>query len=195
MVWHAKQVPPDNKNYIDLNVFCHTRAAYERLVGFNAELKRLGDWDLILRSAQGARSVPYLLSHYYSRKANNSISATADLQGPLQAIIYKRALPSENNKNPRSWIMQQPGVSKPLQNFVTVVIPNYGSLPELLECIKSVFIYPTSEICFTLPLSTTTLPAMFRRLFKSCQTIALSVSFIMGETMDLPTQKPGHTRR
>jgi GT2 family glycosyltransferase len=128
-----------NVNYIDLNVFCHTRAAYERLGGFDAGLNRLGDWDLILRYARRAKmySVPFLLSHYYKDKANNSITKTADLQGPLQAIRFRHALHTENKKNTQSWIMHQPGILKPLVKNVTVVIANYESLPELLDCIKS----------------------------------------------------------
>lgn len=38
-----------HNNFIDLNVFAHRRSVYEQLGGFDTELKRLVDWDLILR--------------------------------------------------------------------------------------------------------------------------------------------------
>ena len=38
-----------NRNYVDLNCFCHTREIYERLGGFDEKLNRFVDWDLILR--------------------------------------------------------------------------------------------------------------------------------------------------
>jgi glycosyltransferase involved in cell wall biosynthesis len=36
-------------NFIDINVFVHRRALFTRFGGFDVELKRLGDWDLVLR--------------------------------------------------------------------------------------------------------------------------------------------------
>jgi glycosyltransferase involved in cell wall biosynthesis len=39
------------RNLIDLNVFAHRRTLFERLGGFDASLRRLGDWDLIRRYA------------------------------------------------------------------------------------------------------------------------------------------------
>ena len=37
------------RNYIDLNAFVHRRRIYDQLGGFDEELRRLVDWDLILR--------------------------------------------------------------------------------------------------------------------------------------------------
>lgn len=36
-------------NYIDMNIFCHHRHLYEELGGFDESLKRMVDWDVILR--------------------------------------------------------------------------------------------------------------------------------------------------
>lgn len=43
-------------NYIDLNVFCHSIGLYRELGGFDTVLRRMVDWDLILRYARS--SVP-----------------------------------------------------------------------------------------------------------------------------------------
>ena len=40
------------ENFIDLNSFCHSRELYSALGGFDIKMKRLVDWDLILRYAE-----------------------------------------------------------------------------------------------------------------------------------------------
>jgi glycosyltransferase involved in cell wall biosynthesis len=56
-------------NYIDLNVFVHRRALYERLGGFDEGLSRLIDWDLILRytADRPAAAVPIAGVYYRTR--------------------------------------------------------------------------------------------------------------------------------
>lgn len=39
----------ERNNYIDIGVFCHARDCYRNLGGFDPDLKRLVDWELILR--------------------------------------------------------------------------------------------------------------------------------------------------
>lgn len=54
MKWRALPFNYDalaERNYIDLNGFVHRRAVYEHLGGFNVELTRQQDWDLILKYA------------------------------------------------------------------------------------------------------------------------------------------------
>jgi O-antigen biosynthesis protein len=57
----------EHRNYIDLNCVVHTRAAYRSLGGFDEELSRLVDWELLLRytASFGGLGVPCLLSRYY----------------------------------------------------------------------------------------------------------------------------------
>lgn len=43
-------------NYVDLNSFCHRRALFDELGGFDETLRRMVDWDLILR--YGSRAPP-----------------------------------------------------------------------------------------------------------------------------------------
>lgn len=53
-------------NFIDLNAFAHRRALYERLGGFDAGLRRLTDWDLVLRFTRESppRLLPVIGSRY-----------------------------------------------------------------------------------------------------------------------------------
>jgi len=129
-----------NRNFIDMNVFCHTKSAYQRLGGFDEELKRFVDWDLILRYAQHAKmySVPVLLSHYYRDKANNTITASAEWAGQEQLVRYQNAATDSGNENQvDKWVLRQQIDLKPLQRKVTVVIPNYQSLSELIDNVKA----------------------------------------------------------
>ncbi len=45
-------------NFIDINVFIHRSALFKSLGGFDEELKRLVDWDLILRYTETRSAVP-----------------------------------------------------------------------------------------------------------------------------------------
>lgn len=68
----------ENHNFIDLNVFFHTRKLYENLGGFNEHMRRLVDWELILRYtySKAPLFVPAVLNTYCFGKAANQISFT-----------------------------------------------------------------------------------------------------------------------
>jgi GT2 family glycosyltransferase/glycosyltransferase involved in cell wall biosynthesis len=70
----------ENRNYLDLNVFVHKRALYERFGGFREDMARLVDWELILRytAAEPPKFVPLFLNHYFIGKTDNQITAVAD---------------------------------------------------------------------------------------------------------------------
>ena len=76
------------RNYIDLNVFFHRRAAFEALGGFNEEMRRLVDWELILRYTMEwpPRFVPAVLGEYWVGSAENQITAKEPYQQNLQGI-------------------------------------------------------------------------------------------------------------
>lgn len=42
-------------NYVDLNAFCHSIGLYRRLGGFDPSLRRMVDWDLVLRYGRASR--------------------------------------------------------------------------------------------------------------------------------------------
>jgi glycosyltransferase involved in cell wall biosynthesis len=56
-------------NYIDLNAVAHRRSLYERLGGFDESLRRMVDWDLLLRytADRDARLLPVLAARYRVR--------------------------------------------------------------------------------------------------------------------------------
>jgi GT2 family glycosyltransferase/glycosyltransferase involved in cell wall biosynthesis len=70
----------ENRNYIDLNVFIHWREIYEKLGGFREDMRRLVDWELILRYTDFTtpKFVPAFLVDYYMGRCNNQITKTED---------------------------------------------------------------------------------------------------------------------
>ena len=63
-------------NYIDLNVFSHRKHLYNELGGFDEDMRRLVDWDLIVRYTKENQPIyiPFMLSHYYMGYADNQIT-------------------------------------------------------------------------------------------------------------------------
>ena len=46
-----------NRNYIDLNAFCHTNDLYNSIGEFDESLGKLSDWDWIMRTSEDAQIV------------------------------------------------------------------------------------------------------------------------------------------
>ena len=80
----------EQENYIDLNVFAHRRILYEELGGFNEKMRRLVDWDLILKYSeeQHPRLIPALLAQYNMGIAGNQITNSEDLTTNLKYIHH-----------------------------------------------------------------------------------------------------------
>jgi radical SAM protein with 4Fe4S-binding SPASM domain len=79
------------ENYIDLNAFVHAKKCLEYCGLFDEELKRLVDWDLIIRitSKYEPVFVPQSLVDYYYGIADNAVSLTQDWR-PSYAIIRQK---------------------------------------------------------------------------------------------------------
>jgi glycosyltransferase involved in cell wall biosynthesis/GT2 family glycosyltransferase len=70
----------EERNFIDLNVFVHRRHLHGLHGGFDEQLRRLVDWDLILRYTRDTPPlmVPALLGGYQAGRVDNQITATED---------------------------------------------------------------------------------------------------------------------
>ncbi|WP_179045259.1 glycosyltransferase [Sphingobium lactosutens] len=70
----------EERNFIDLNIFMHRRNLYGLHGGFDENLRRLVDWELILRYTKDwpPLMVPALLGRYHTGKADNQITHTED---------------------------------------------------------------------------------------------------------------------
>lgn len=78
----------EERNFIDLNVFVHRKSLYDQFGGFDVSLRRLVDWDLILRYTRDTSPVmvPCLLSNYYIGKSDNQITAVEDFISNRSAL-------------------------------------------------------------------------------------------------------------
>lgn len=118
-----------NRNYIDLNAFCHKRNLFEEYGGFDEDLIKLVDWDLILKySLYGTiYSIPVVLSNYYFNLGN---TITNTIMEDFSDIVLEKYSNRLNEKNQNLDFRLNKGVS--------IVIPNYESLEDLKACIKSI---------------------------------------------------------
>lgn len=69
------------ENFIDLNAFCHSRELYLELGGFDTNMKRLVDWDLILRYSEKFK--PHYINRtlvlYDDSESSGRITTSVDL--------------------------------------------------------------------------------------------------------------------
>lgn len=66
----------ENRNYIDLNVFVHWYEIYETLGGFREDMRRLVDWELIVRYTHFSppKFIPAILVNYHMGLCDNQIT-------------------------------------------------------------------------------------------------------------------------
>ena len=122
-----------NSNYIDMNCFCHKKEVYNKIGGFDENLSRLVDWDLILRTSNFFKlySVPVLLSKYYF-KSEDRISDNAVNNISIRSFNknYIRCIQQKNKLHIKNYFK--------LKYKVSIIIPSYESLNDLYDCINSI---------------------------------------------------------
>jgi glycosyltransferase involved in cell wall biosynthesis/predicted nucleic acid-binding Zn-ribbon protein len=123
-----------NRNYIDMNAFCHTRDICNRLGGFDENLKRYVDWDLVIRISESAKmySVPVMLSNYYYDLADNTITNDASL------VHHHEILREKQGERLKYAYLPTLKSNKAHLSKVSVIIPSYESLDDIKECIESI---------------------------------------------------------
>jgi O-antigen biosynthesis protein len=128
-----------NRNFIDLNAFIHTREIYEKNGGFDEGMRRLVDWDLILRYAKDKKPlfVPCNLSHYVYNDEHRTITNSEAIEGALDRLIEKQGPVTNVGQYDEAQgplrlraipHLEQPSSRKP----VSVIIPSYN-IPAVLK--------------------------------------------------------------
>ena len=125
-----------NRNYIDLNCFCHKLEIYNEVGGFDESLIKLVDWDLILRISNNYKiySIPILLCKYYNHDDDLRVTHIHKkiFSEPSKAIFeILNKIIDKNKLDYRS--------CEELKRKVSIIIPNFESLNELKECVNSIF--------------------------------------------------------
>ncbi|OIQ25372.1 glycosyltransferase [uncultured Vibrio sp.] len=82
----------ENRNYIDMNAFCHRCSLVESKGGFDTNLRRLVDWDLILRYTEDKKPlvVENILSNYYFNQEQGTITISEDLHAAIDSLNENR---------------------------------------------------------------------------------------------------------
>ena len=135
----------ENRNYIDLNCFMHSKHVFKKTGMFDTRLKRFVDWDLILKISSEFTiiSVPVLLSNYFYELAENAITNDNSLNGYIDIVreqhntreyIKGRALLRFDQNEPTKYTLPKPK----LDQHITIVIPNYESLEDIQDCLTSI---------------------------------------------------------
>lgn len=77
------------RNFIDLNVFCHRQDCISRYGKFREEIRRLVDWDLIIRYTKEKPPifVPALLAKYYIDQNAQQISSTESFLSSYRIVM------------------------------------------------------------------------------------------------------------
>lgn len=117
-------------NYIDLNVLVHSRDLASRLGGFDEELRRWVDWDLILRFARDSlpAEVPEAWCTYRRKRSLRQITA---LESPAFRF---RVL----NKHLVNWSSPGGNRLERVAGLVSIVIPNRGLAGLTSRCVRSI---------------------------------------------------------
>ena len=95
-LWRIKGMPFSFEdllveNYIDINTFVHARTCIAEVGYWDETLKRLVDWDFIIRLTARYRPayVPEALVNYYYQVFENSISSREPLE-PALAVVREK---------------------------------------------------------------------------------------------------------
>ncbi|HNR29781.1 MAG TPA: glycosyltransferase [Candidatus Hydrogenedentes bacterium] len=118
-------------NFIDINIFMHHRRLFDELGGFDRDLRRWVDWDLILRyvSHYDPVAVPLVGAVYNRQKKLNQIT----LDEP-QAYKFKVL-----NKHLIDWPRLEAELPNRTPRLVSVVIPVFNQLDLTRACMRSLF--------------------------------------------------------
>jgi glycosyltransferase involved in cell wall biosynthesis len=149
----------ENSNYIDLGTLMHSHSLIDRFGCFDAQMKRLSDWEYLLRCATGtaARAVPAILSNYYSDKAANRISDIEKFEmgqdsiderigaAAISKALPHNSLPGLEKIHSLPYAVPPPSARPP----VSIVIPNYEAEEYLRACVDSIYAF-TQETEFEL---------------------------------------------
>jgi glycosyltransferase involved in cell wall biosynthesis len=118
------------RNYIDINVILHRRALYETRGGCDETLKRMSDWDLILRYAKGSKVgyAPFLGCVYDARLTRPDRITVSEPMNWLYVVLAKHLL---------DWPALQAKPRDP--NLASIIIPIYGQAEMTDDCLRSLF--------------------------------------------------------
>ena len=135
--WRIRYVGADfdyadlsHRNFVDINVMVHRRELYDRRGGCDVALKRMSDWDLVLRYAKDSRAgyAPFIGCAYDGRLTRADRITVSEPVGWTYVVLGKHHL---------DWSKLQSDAAVRDRDLVSIVIPVHGQ-PELTSaCLAS----------------------------------------------------------
>lgn len=121
-----------HRNFIDINVMLHRRELYDRRGGCDETLKRMSDWDLVLRYAKDSRVgyAPFIGCVYDGRLTRADRITVLESVGWIYVVLGKHHL---------DWAVLQASAAARDQNLVSIVIPIHGQPDLTAACLSSLY--------------------------------------------------------
>ncbi|MCB1500206.1 MAG: glycosyltransferase family 2 protein [Bauldia sp.] len=118
-------------NFIDLNTILHRRDLVERFGGFDATLRRLIDWDLIIRYSEGTKVgyAPFLGVLYDDHKRPDRITVRESINAKFVVL----------NRHLIDWSALRDAAAERKRGLVSIVIPVYGNTGITNDCLEAIF--------------------------------------------------------
>jgi glycosyltransferase involved in cell wall biosynthesis len=120
------------RNFIDINVVFHRRGLYDARGSCDESLKRMSDWDLVLRYANGSRVAyaPFIGCVYDGRLTRPDRITVSEPVGWTYVVLGKHHL---------DWQRLQSDLPTRDQDLVSIVIPVHGQSELTAACLSSLF--------------------------------------------------------
>lgn len=117
------------KNYIDLNVFMHRRELFESLGGFDPELYRMVDWDLILKYCTQHKPLALDFNGCAYNAGDDPQRITNAVKSPYLAVKHRYSPIVD-------W--ERETIKKRVQNRISIIIPFIDNPSLTIDCLKSI---------------------------------------------------------
>jgi FkbM family methyltransferase len=124
-------------NYIDLNIFMHRADLVRRLGGFDPELRRAVDWDLILRYV---RAEPVSFAYFVGAEYDHS--GREDRLTVSELYAFKNVV---RNKHWIDWDAEAARLAARDPDLVSVVLCIQGPLEQTEENLRALFLHPAGR--------------------------------------------------
>jgi glycosyltransferase involved in cell wall biosynthesis len=137
--WRTRYVGADfdytdlsHRNFIDINVMLHRRALYDQRGGCDETLKRMSDWDLVLRYARDSRVgyAPFIGCAYDGRLTRADRITVSEPISWTYIVLGKHHL---------DWTALRSSASTRDQDLVSIVIPVHGQSELTAACLASLY--------------------------------------------------------
>ena len=137
----------ENNNFISMIALVHYRRLFDAFGTFDPKMRRLPDWELVLRLSQNNRvaAIPVILSHYQRGHVQNHASKTEDLARALDGVQATLRVSSLNDELKHHSVLSEVPLFARMGEYkeiasptVSIIIPSFEAVEYLAVCVESV---------------------------------------------------------